>query len=267
MSVRRIYAVCLRQWFLIRDNPVRLIQVFAWVLFDIVLWGFISKYLGGLVQQDIQFGPLFLGAVLIWNFVVRTMHSIANSFFEDVWSRNFLNMFGSPLSVGEYVVGLVLSGILVALVGLVWMIGVAWVLFGFSLVVYGPLIGLLLAILFCTGIALGIFSIAIVLRFGPSAEWFIWPIPEVLSPLVGVFYPIATLPVWLQYVSHLLPPSYVFDAVRSLVLATPVAMYALWGVLLLSIVWIVLACWYFMRVYRMALTTGLIARYSAETAQ
>ena len=28
------------------------------------------------------------------------------------------------------------------------------------------------------------------LRLGPAAEWFIWPIPALISPFAGVFYPL-----------------------------------------------------------------------------
>lgn len=266
MSLTRVRALYVRQFYLIRDNPVRLVQIFAWVFFDIVLWGFLTKYLGNLVGERIQFTPLFLGAILIWNFVTRTMHGIATGFFEDVWSRNFLNVFGSPVSVGEYIMALVLVGITTAVGGLLWMMLVAWIFFGFSVFAYGWLLVPFLLILFLTGIALGIGSVALVLRLGPSAEWLIWPIPEVLSPFVGVFYPVATLPLWLQFVARLLPPSYVFDGVRSLVFGYPFAPHALLLAIVLALAYIALAYLAFRGVYRLAIRRGLIARYSAETA-
>src|SRR5581483_5510750 len=69
-------------------------------------------------------------------------------------------------------------------------------------------------ILFVFGIALGIFASAMVLRLGPAAEWFVWPIPAVLSPFAGVFYPLSTLPAWMRGIGRILPASYVFEGLR-----------------------------------------------------
>jgi len=120
-------------------------------------------------------------------------------------------------------------------------------------------------VLFLFGIALGIIGCAMVLRLGPSAEWFIWPIPALLSPFAGVFYPIATLPLWMRVIARLLPPSYVFEGMRAIVLRQPFHLATLGVGVVLSIAALLLACWIFTRVYRYAVRTGLIARYSAES--
>ena len=115
------------------------------------------------------------------------------------------------------------------------------------------------------GIALGILGSGVVLRLGPPAEWFVWPIPAIISPFVGVFYPLSTLPPWMRCAAYLLPPSYVFEGMRTIVAGHPPSHY---GILLgtgLAFLYILLACWFFARVYRHAVRTGLIARYSAET--
>jgi ABC-2 type transport system permease protein len=209
--------------------------------------------------------PQLLGAVLLWDFLTRVMQGVTMAFFEDVWSRNFLNIFATPISISEYVGGLVLSSIATSSVGLVVMIAVAGAAFGLSLFVYGVLIVPFLLVLFLFGIALGIFGAAVVLRLGPSAEWFVWPIPAVVSPFAGVFYPVATLPPWMQLISRLLPPSYVFEGMRTLLAGGPFSGTSLlWG-MGLAVLYILLACGFFMRVFRYAVRTGLIARYSAES--
>lgn len=122
-----------------------------------------------------------------------------------------------------------------------------------------------LLVLFLFGIALGIFGAAVVLRLGPSAEWFVWPIPAVVSPFAGVFYPLSTLPEWMRAVSLLLPPSYVFEGMRTIVAGGAFSgTTLLWGVGL-ALLDILLACWFFTRIHRYAVRTGLIARYSAES--
>ncbi|HET7823705.1 MAG TPA: ABC transporter permease [Anaeromyxobacter sp.] len=262
---RRVAAIVLRQGFLLRGSPARFLPLFAWVAIDIVLWGFITRYLNAVASPAVDFVPLLLGAVLLWDFFARVMHGVTMAFFEDVWSRNFLNVFAAPITTAEYVAGLVLSAVLTSAIGLAVMVVLATAAFGLSFVGYGVAIVPALLILFLFGIALGILGCAIVLRLGPAAEWLIWPIPAVLSPFVGVFYPISTLPRWMQAFSWALAPSYVFEAMRALAAGTPVSWGSLgWGALLATAS-IVLAGWGFARVYRHAVRTGLVARYSAET--
>jgi ABC-2 type transport system permease protein len=262
---RRVSAVVLRQAFLLRGSPARVLPLFAWVAIDIVLWGFITRYLNSVAAPGFDFVPVLLGAVLFWDFFARVMQGVTMAFFEDVWSRNFLNVFATPLTTAEYVTGLVLSSVATSTVGLVVMVLLATAGFGLSFLGYGLALVPALLILFLFGIALGIAGCAVVLRLGPAAEWLIWPIPAVLSPFAGVFYPIATLPHWMQVVSWVLAPSYVFEALRALVSGGTVSWPALAWAACLAVLDILLAGWFFARVHRHAVRTGLIARYSAES--
>src|SRR4051812_31738631 len=109
MKLKRSAAIVLRQVYLMRGSPVRIVPMFAWVAIDIILWGFITRYLNRVAAAGFDFVPALLGAVLLWDFLVRVMQGITTAFFEDVWSRNFLNIFASPLLISEYVGGLVVS--------------------------------------------------------------------------------------------------------------------------------------------------------------
>jgi ABC-2 type transport system permease protein len=262
---RRVFALVLRQTYLIRGSVSRLVPLFIWVAIDMVLWGFMTRYLNTVTSPGFDFVPVLLGAVLMWDFFVRVMQGVTLAFFEDVWSRNFLNIFASPLSVVEYLAALVVSSIMTSTVGLVIMLSLATAVFGLSFFAYGVALIPFVLVLFTFGIALGIIGCAVVLRLGPSAEWFIWPIPALLSPFAGVFYPIATLPAWMQLIARLLPPSYVFEGMRAIVLRRPFHMASLAVGGVLSVAAVMIACGIFTRVYRHAVRTGLIARYSAES--
>lgn len=265
MQISRSGAIFLRQIYLLRGSPARILPLFGWVAIDIVLWGFITRYLNSVARSGFNFVPAILGAVLLWDFFSRVMQGVTTAFFEDVWSRNFLNIFATPLSIWEYLLGLVLSSIFTSSFGLVVMLVLATVVFGLSFFMYGAMLVPFLLVLFGFGIALGIVASAMVLRLGPAAEWFVWPIPALISPFAGVFYPLSVLPLWMQTISRVLPPSYVFENMRKIVSggsASPAALALGTG---LVMVYIAAACWYFASVYRRAVRTGLIARYSAES--
>src|ERR1700733_11740728 len=140
MKLRPIGAIALRQFYLLRSSPTRVLPMVAWVAIDIILWGFISRYLNTVASTGVNFISSLLGAVLFWDFFTRVMQGVTMAFFEDVWSRNFINVFASPMLISEYLTGLVLAGITTSLIGLVVMLIIARVVFGFSFAALGLLL-------------------------------------------------------------------------------------------------------------------------------
>lgn len=267
MNLRRVYAIFLRQYFLIKGNPTRLAGIFIWLLFAIIQWGFISKYLGTFGQATFGFVTVILGAIILWEFMGRIQSGIMTSFLEDIWSQNFFNYFASPLKISEYLAGLVLTSIGTGIIGLTIMVSIAGFGFGYNFFRIGFMILPYMIILFIFGIALGIFITAMIFRLGPSAEWLGWPIPFILSIFAGVFYPISTLPFALQIIARIIPASYVFESMR-IILATgafpsQLVFNLIIGVVL-ALIYLILMYLFFIRVYRRNLKNGNIARFSAE---
>ena len=265
MNWRRVAAIVLRQWYLYASSPQRVLPLFIWTAIDILLWGFITRYLNSVAHTSFNFVPALLGAVLLWDFLTRVMQGVTTAFFEDVWSRNFLNVFATPIKTYEYLTGLVVIGVTNSLVTLVSMFIVAWAVFGLSFLTYGIALFPFLAVLFLTGIALGVVGASTVLRLGPASEWLIWPIPTMIAPLAAVFYPISALPKWVQPITRVIPPSYVFEGMRAVVMGKPTPWAELAIGAGLALLYLALACALFAGVYRYAIRSGLIARYSAET--
>jgi ABC-2 type transport system permease protein len=265
VRLRPVAGILLRQLYLFRSSPVRLLPTFAWVAIDIVVWGFLTRYLNSVAGNHLNFVPTLLGAVLFWDFFTRIMQGVTTAFLEDVWSRNFLNLFATPLSISEYVTGLVLTSVATSLIALVVMLVLATLVFGLSFIGLGAMLIPFVLVLFLFGVALGVVASALVLRLGPASEWLVWPMPALLSPFVGVYYPLATLPEWMRDVGYLLPPSYVFEGMRALVNGQPFSGTALLIGAALAILQVMLAGYFFARVFRYTVRTGLLARYSAES--
>ena len=270
MRLRPIAGILLRQFYLFRSSPVRLVPTFTWVAVDIVVWGFLTRYLNTVTGHSagtthVDFVPSLLGAVLFWDFFTRIMQGVTTAFFEDIWSRNFLNLFATPLTISEYVAGLVLTSVATSLIALAVMLVLATLVFGLSFLSLGFMVIPFVLVLFVFGVALGIFASGMVLRLGPASEWLVWPMTALLSPFVGVYYPLTTLPEWMRAIGAVLPPSYVFESMRALVngqtfSATNLAISAA-----LATVQLLLAGYFFTRVFRYSVRTGLLARYSAES--
>ncbi|HAR96109.1 MAG TPA: ABC transporter permease [Deltaproteobacteria bacterium] len=267
MNLSRIAAVFVRQLFLLKSNPTRLAGVFLWLIIDVVQWGFISKYLGTFGQATFNFVTVILGAIILWGFMTRIQQGVMMAFLEDIWSQNFINFFASPLRIREYLSGLVLTSIATGIAGFLIMAGIAGSIFGYNILRLGLLLLPSMLILLVFGMAMGIFVSAAIFRLGPSAEWLGWPIPMVLSVFAGVYYPVSTLPPPLAAIAALVPPSYVFESMRG-ILATGVLGGNLMTQLilgsLLALLYLLLASYFFVRIYRHNLRNGTIARFNAE---
>jgi len=267
MSASRVFAIFVRQLFLFKSNPVRLVSIFLWLIIDVILWGFISRYLGSLGHDTFGFVTVILGAIILWEFMTRIQQGIMMAFLEDIWAQNFINFFASPLKIREYLSGLVLTSICSGIAGFLVMIAIAGPIFGYNAFKTGLLILPFMLILLVFGIAMGIFVSAVIFRLGPSAEWLGWPIPMVLSLFVGVFYPVSTLPAALRVFSAALPPSYVFESMRSVLTMGAYPANLVSNLLIgisLAVIYLLLTSLFFVRIYHKNLVSGTIARFNAE---
>src|ERR1017187_6299132 len=101
MYFRPVIAVVLRYYFLLRSTPARWVPIFAWVAIDIVLWGFISKYLNSVTSSGLNFVPTLLGAGLLLDFLTWVMHEAAGVLIDDVWERCCYSVFSPGSSTGS----------------------------------------------------------------------------------------------------------------------------------------------------------------------
>jgi ABC-2 type transport system permease protein len=267
MNLKRIYAIFVRQLYLLGNNPTRLAGNFVWLTISIIQWGFITKYLGTLGKANFNFITVILGALILWEFLTRIQQGMMMGFLEDIWSNNLINYFASPLRVFEYTIGLVASSIVTALLGFLAMSVIAGLGFGYNIFIIGLSMIPFIGILFIFGMALGLFTCAAIFRLGPAAEWLAWPLPMILSLISGVYYPLDTLPHSLSIVAGLFPPAYVFESLRAQleqVATGPMIMNNLALGLGLALFYMFLSYRFFLKVYRHNLRTGKLARFNAS---
>ena len=264
MNANRIFTVFLRQFLLIKRSFHRISGIFYWSTLDIVLWGLVTSYLYTLNATNFNFATVVLGTLILWNFFVRIQQGITVSFLEDVWTRNFMNLFSSPLSISEYVWGLVLTSVVTSLVSISFMVVLAWLLFTYNIFQFGFMLIPFVAVLFLFGWAVGIFATSVIIRFGPSSEILAWSIPVLLTPLSGVFYPIAILPKYVYVLASVLPSAHVFEGMRSVVLNGSFDSARLFTAFALALISFILSFWFLLRSYRRALRNGSFTRFLTE---
>jgi ABC-2 type transport system permease protein len=197
----------------------RVAELIFWPLVSMLMWGFLQTYLARTTSLAAHAAGLFVGGILLWDILVRSQLGFAVAFLEEIWSRNLGHLMMSPLRPSELVVALIVVSLLKLLVAMVPVASLAYLFFGFNLLSLGVAFAAFFANLVFFSWALGMVSTGAVLRWGMGAESIAWLIVFLLLPLACVFYPVATLPAWLQVVALALPPTHVFEGLRALVIA------------------------------------------------
>ena len=216
MKLNRIYALSIRHLYLIKGSFPRILDLIYWPTIQIILWGFISKFFTMYSEYYTNTAGVILSCAILYDFLFRSSISFNMLFLEEIWSRNFTNLFIAPLKISEIITALTCTALIRTLIGIVPAILLMSPLFGVSILDMGFPLLLLFLSLYLFGTTLGILVTSGLLRFGPSFENTAWSSLFLLAPLGCVYYPLSILPEWLQVISKFLPLVYVFEEARSI---------------------------------------------------
>lgn len=209
----RVSAIMLRHLYLYRRNIARSGEIVFWPVMDLLMWGFLTTYLARHMAPGAV--VYLLGAMIFWDVLYRSQQAITLSLTEEIWVRNLLNIFITPISIGELLAAMCVIGALRTAVSSVFLSLLAYLLYAFDMLDIGfALLPFWLNIIIF-GWAVGMATMALVLRFGRAAEALVWGVPFLLQPISAVFYPLEVLPHWLQRIALLLPSTYVFEGMRT----------------------------------------------------
>ena len=217
-SLGRIAAMVLRHWYLLRYSWPRIVDLIYWPAVQMLMWGFLQLYITEVSNGFVQVGGAFIGAVLLWDTLFRGQIGFSLTFLEELWSRNLGNLMMTPLRPVELVAALMTMSVIRVLIGLVPVSLMAIVFFGFNIWQLGLAVVAFFFNLILTSWSIGLVSSGMVLKKGLGAEALAWSLTFVLLPLACVYYPVSVLPEWLRPIALALPPTHVFEGLRSLIL-------------------------------------------------
>ena len=218
ISLNRVGAMILRYWYLLLSSWPRLLELLYWPALQVITWGFLQTYIAQNANYFVRAGGTLIGAVILWDILFRGQLGFSISFLEEMWARNLGNLMMSPLRPIEFLLALMAMSLIRLAIGVFPMTMLALFLFHFNVYSLGlPLIAFFCNLIF-TSWSVGVFVSGLVLRNGLGAESIVWTLMFALLPLACVYYPVRVLPHWLQYVAWSLPPTYVFEGMRALLM-------------------------------------------------
>jgi len=255
-SLRRVAAMVLRYWYLLRHSWPRIVDLIYWPAVQMLMWGFLQLYLTEHAGMLARAGGTFIGAVLLWDILFRGQIGFSISFLEEMWSRNLGNLMMTPLRPSELIAALMVMSLVRLAIGLVPVTLLAIAFFGFNLWQLGFAVAVFFVNLILTSWSIGMVTAGLVLKKGLGAESLAWSMTFLLLPLTCVYYPVAVLPEWLQWISLSLPPTHVFEGLRALVLENRFDPMSMLTAFALNIVFFAIAAGIFAALLRSARWTG-----------
>jgi ABC-2 type transport system permease protein len=258
MKLYRIRAVILRHLYEVRRNPSHLTNMIYWPVMNIVVWGFFTIYLAhrgtpGLVSS-------LLAAVILWGLFNSFQRDMAVGFLDELWSRNLVNLFGSPLSVTEYVTALMSVNLIKASVGMVLEALIAWLCYHFNIFPMGLTFVPFIFNLVLFGLALGVAVTGLIFRYTTKFQVLAWGFAGLLMPLSCVFYPLRSLPGFLSPLAWILPTTHSFEGMRQAIAGGRFSMvHFRWGIVL-NVGYFILSALFFRRMFESARSRGLLVK-------
>ena len=217
-SLYRVFAMVRRYWYLLRSSWPRILDLIYWPTVQMLMWGFLQMYVAQNAGFFARAAGVFIGSVLLWDILFRGQLGFSISFLEEMYARNLANIMMSPLRPVEFLAALMIMSVIRLAIGMVPVTFLAIAFFGFNLWALGIALAAFFINLILTSWSIGIFVAGLLLRNGLGAESMAWTIMFLFLPLTCVYYPVTVLPAWLQYVAWALPPTYVFEGMRALII-------------------------------------------------
>lgn len=261
MKINRIYAVILRYLFHFRHSLDRIFDAFYWPTLDLLIWGLTSTYFTQYAKETSTIIVVIVTGILFWLIVWRAQYEITVNVLEELWNKNLINLFVSPLKFSEWITSSIIVGLIKASFSFSFAMLVAFLLYKIELFFYGMYFIPFLAILIMFGWVIGFFVAGLILRFGTKVQVFAWSTVWLFAPFSAIYYPVSALPVWAQKVSLFFPASYVFEGAREVLSKGVLDLNKVYIALFLNIIYLILSIIFLKSSFSKVLQRGLVKLY------
>jgi ABC-2 type transport system permease protein len=260
VKLYRIQAMVLRQGYEARRNLDRVTDMLYWPVLDVFLWGFFTVYLARGSQLKPGLITFLLGSAILWGVFRAFQRDMTIGFLSDLWSRNFANLFSTPLTISEYMIALVAVNLFKTVVGMTAAALIAWLCYAYNIF---PILSGLLPFLFnLMGFAfvVGLVITGLIFRYTTRIQGLTWTFTGFLMPISCVFYPLSALPKFLRPFAWALPSTHAFEGMRQVIAGGRVSMaHFEWG-MALNVLYFIGAAVFFRWMFERARSRGLLIK-------
>lgn len=240
-----------------RHNLDRLSDMFYWPLMDLLLWGLTGLYFSKINASNPHSVEIILSGVVFWLIVWRGQYEINLNLLAELWDKNIVNIFVTPLKISEWILSLLIFGFLKMLISLIFVAVISFILYKFNVFMYGFFVVPIIISLLMTGWTIGFTIASILIRYGERVQTIAWVGGVLLTPFSAVYYPLSILPVWAQKAALFVPSSYIFEGMREFISTGNISLEKFLISFLLNIIYLTLSLLLFISAFKKSRELGL----------
>lgn len=258
INFKRVFAMVLRYTYNLKHSLDRLSDMFYWPLLDLLIWGVTGLYLARLnVHSSSNYLFIILNGLIFWIIVWRAQYEINTNLLSELWDKNILNLFVSPLKIQEWILSFMIFGFIKSLISMFFSASIAFLLYGYNIFQYGPWLLIFLTSLLLTGWAGGFLVAGFLIRYGERIQTLAWGGIAIIIPFSALYYPVSVLPTWAQKVALFFPSSYVFESLRDYLFTKQVHFDKLFVSFGLNVIYLTLALIFFRYMFNKSKKLGI----------
>ena len=257
LSLCRILAVVKRHLYIALRDLRMITQDIYWPIMDIALWGFMAQWMCKQQTMEQTYAHCLIASVGLWQVFMRSSMEVSVSMLEEVWSRNLVNIFSTPLCSIEWAFATMLLAIIRTITTVLIAALAIYILFGWSLFSAGWILIPCSTLLLIFGLAMGFLTASMLVCWGKKAESLAWMIVWMCAPFSAIYYPVEALPLWMQKVSQCMPMMYIYQALGKVFKGEPIAWNLLGTALMINIIFMVISLSLFIFMFEQSRKKGL----------
>jgi ABC-2 type transport system permease protein len=257
MNIRRILAMVQKHTYTLIHSYDRLSDMFYWPVMDLLIWGMTGIYFAQLNSNSPHTITVILTGLIFWIITWRAQYEITINLLSELWDRNLVNIFASPLTIYEWVLSVIIFGSMKLIVSLSFSAIIAFIFYKYQFFQFGWWIIPIVINLIMTGWTAGFIVAAIIIRFGTKVQTIAWGGAYLVAPFSALYYPLSVLPQWAQKIALFFPTSYSFEALRQHIFTGNVSFEKIIISFALNIIYLVLSLCLFIFMFKQSKKIGL----------
>ncbi|MGH7245849.1 MAG: ABC transporter permease [Candidatus Levyibacteriota bacterium] len=241
----------------IKHSWDRLTDMFYWPAIDLLIWGLTGLYLASLNKNSSSYLFIILTGLVFWVIIWRAQYEITTNLLQELWDRNIVSIFSSPLTFGEWAASFMIFGLVKTIISLSFSAILALVFYHYNIINFGLYLLPSCISLLITGWFAGFIVAGLLIRFGGKIQTLAWTGVALLAPFSAIYYPLSVLPHWAQTIGLFIPSTYVFEGLRQILFSHTFSFDKLLISFALNGVYLVLSIWFFRWMFYKSLKLGL----------
>lgn len=252
-----VWAMIIRYYYSMLHTYDRIADMFYWPAMDLFLWGLTGLYFARLNNNSPHFLEIVLGGLVFWIVIWRAQYEISVNLMTEIWDKNLVNIFISPLRIQEWMLSFIIFGALKMIASVSFSAILTFLFFNYNVFMYGFAIIPFVTSLLITGWIIGFLMAGILIMYGQKLQTLAWTGSFLIAPFSAMYYPISSLPEWAQKVAFFLPSSYIFEGMREIVSRGTISYDKFIISFTLNILYLTLSIWFFITMFRKSRKLGL----------